>query len=228
MPVKRVKYGIVLVIIAASALALLAATQTWYTVQLTADANHSAGIDVPGSMAAPALTALSIAGLALALALAISGRLGRIVLTVLGLLVGGSVILSAVTAIANPPATVIATVTKATGIAGETSVTRLIGSVDASFWPVAALIGGILIVLAGLAVAITGHRWPSSSHRYDSVRFVATDAEADPDRDARSDAAGGAGSSGSTAHPERPPAANARDAAIDTWDDLSRGEDPTR
>ncbi|TAM69934.1 MAG: hypothetical protein EPN48_05925 [Microbacteriaceae bacterium] len=225
MPVRRVKYGILLSVIAAGGLALLAATQTWYTVHLTAEADHAEGIEVPGSVAAPALTALAIAALALALALAISGRVGRVVLAVLGLLVGGSIILSASTAIANPPSTVISTVTKVTGIAGNASVTRLIGTIDAGIWPAVGLIGGILAVLASVAVAVTGRRWPSSSRRYDAVRFTEAGTA---HRDDGTAATGHETASTDAAHPERPPAENTRDAAIDTWDDLSRGEDPTR
>ncbi|HEY5224052.1 MAG TPA: Trp biosynthesis-associated membrane protein [Microbacteriaceae bacterium] len=232
MPVKRVKYIILLAIIAAGGLTLLAATQTWYTVHLTAAADHAGGIAVPGSMAAPALTALAIAALALALALAISGRAGRVVLAVLGLLVGGSIILSASTAIANPPSTAIATVTKTTGIAGDASVARLIGTIDAGIWPTVALIGGILAVLASIAVAVTGHRWPSSSRRYDAVRFADAGTTHDDGagtaehETASTDAADTA--SHDASHPGRAPAENSRNAAIDTWDDLSRGEDPTR
>jgi hypothetical protein len=76
------------------------------------------------------------------------------------------------------------------------------------------LIAGILGVLAGLAVAVTSNRWPGSSKRYQAVRFAPADPESDLPVQHSAD--------------HRPPPENARDAAIDTWDDLSRGDDPTR
>jgi uncharacterized membrane protein (TIGR02234 family) len=214
MPIRRVKYAIILGVVAAGALALLAATQTWYTVHLAASANHPGGLDVPGSSAAPALTALSLACLALALALAISGRIARFVLALLGVLVGVCIILSAAGAMANPEATGISIVTKATGIAGDDSVRRLIVGIDATLWPPVALAAGILVALAGVAAWVTANRWAGGSKRYQAVRF--SPAERAPDSEAQ--------------HPatNRPAAENARDAAIDTWDDLSNGDDPTR
>jgi uncharacterized membrane protein (TIGR02234 family) len=71
-------------------------------------------------------------------------------------------------------------------------------------WPVVAIVGGALVVLAGVAVLVTGTRWPASSRRYGGARLVDDTA-------------------GTTAVAERP----ASDRAIDDWDGLSRGDDPT-
>jgi uncharacterized membrane protein (TIGR02234 family) len=199
---RRTKYLILLVIVLASGLGLLASTQTWYTVHLTSAANHPSSIAVLGSAAAPALTALSLAGLAVTGALAIAGRIARVIVAVLGLLLAGCIVLSCVLAMANPDASAISAVTKATGIAGDASVTHLIARTDATIWPVSGLIAGIVIVLASVAVLMTTRRWPDGSKRYQAVKFAdATAADT---------------------------AENPRDAAIDNWDELSRGDDPTR
>ena len=60
-------------------------------------------------------------------------------------------------------------------------------------------------MLAGIAVLVTGTRWPTSSRRYRGARLA--------------DADEGAG------HGARGRAAS--DRAIDDWDELSRGDDPT-
>jgi len=199
---RRTKYTILLVIILASGLGLLSSTQTWYTVHLTRAADHPSPLIVAGSTAAPALTALALAGLAVAGALAISGRIARVVVGILGVLLGGCIVLSAVLAMADPDASASSVVTTATGIAGDTSVTHLIVRADATIWPAAGLVAGVVVALAALATLVTTRGWPAGSKRYQATRFVSADEKPEPD--------------------------NPRDAAIDNWDDLSRGDDPTR
>ncbi|WP_243063040.1 Trp biosynthesis-associated membrane protein [Humibacter sp. RRB41] len=198
------KYGAILLALVGSGLALSASTQTWYTLHLTAAAGHSAALAVTGSNSAPAIAALSVAGLAFAGALALAGRVLRYVLAVLGLVLAGSVIGSAIGAIADPSGSSISVVTKATGIAGDASVRAVIGSTDATAWPALALTGGILLALAAVAVIAFAHTWPTASRRYGAVKDAAEPVRSDAD-----------------AH------LSARDAAIDDWDELSRGDDPT-
>jgi uncharacterized membrane protein (TIGR02234 family) len=243
------KYLVLLAILAASGLVLLASTQTWYTLHLTTAADHPAPVVIPGSTASPALTALSLAGLALAGALAIGGRVARVVLGVLGILLSGCLVLSASLTIADPVASGISTVTTQTGVAGDNSVRHLVASVDSGVWPVVAVIGAVLMLLASVAVFITGRWWPTASRRYQTVRFAPADGSSDAssiedlldaesegneseDDDFHDDDPGAAGARESSHErtPDDPGAAKAaaRDAAIDKWDDLSRGSDPTR
>ncbi|MFC4244614.1 Trp biosynthesis-associated membrane protein [Gryllotalpicola reticulitermitis] len=204
---RSLKLGTILAVLIGAGLGLAGATQTWYTITLTARAGHFAPLAVDGSTAAPALTALSLAGLALALALAIAGRLARLVIGVIGILLGVCLIIASV---GNPAHTagVRDAISKATGIAGTASVNALIGHASASIWPAAALVGGALVVLGSLAAVVTGRLWPGGSRRYDAVRFE--------------DAEGPA-----SARPSRTPAPRPGDSAVDDWDELTRGEDPT-
>jgi hypothetical protein len=80
-----------------------------------------------------------------------------------------------------------------------------VASADPTAWPVAAIIGGVLLVAAGVVVLGTGTRWPASSRRYRSARLA--DAEEPVSNAARGRAAS--------------------DRSIDDWDELSRGDDPT-
>jgi hypothetical protein len=72
-------------------------------------------------------------------------------------------------------------------------------------WPAVAIVGGALIVVAGIAVLVTGTRWPASTRRYRGARLAGTD---EPEPSAGAERA-------------------ASDRAIDDWDELSRGDDPT-
>lgn len=204
---RTLKLSTILAVLVGAVLGLAGATQTWYTITLTARAGHFAPVVVTGSTAAPALTALSLAGLALALALAIGGRLARVIIGVVGVLLGVCLVLASV---GDPrhTAAVRDAISKATGIAGTASVNALIGHVSATVWPAAAIAGGVIIGLGSLAALLTGRLWPGGSRRYDAVRFEETDDQA-------------------SARPRRAPAPRPGDSAVDDWDELTRGEDPS-
>ncbi|GAB3578699.1 hypothetical protein GCM10027406_15350 [Leifsonia lichenia] len=230
---RRAKYLTLLALVVGSLLALLASTQTWFTVHLTDVAEHTTTLAVAGSAAAPALTALSLAGLALTAALAIAGPVFRIVLALLGLLLGASVLISSISALADALRASSATITTATGVAGTASIQRLVDSVGAELWPGVAVAGGVVLVLASASVVLTNRLWPGSSRKY-QTRFedqdgtallldgdadAETSAEVSDDAEARAVAEGDAAQGTGVID---------KDTAIDSWDDLTRGEDPTR
>ncbi len=206
MSAARMKVPAIVATILGSSLALLSWSQTWFELRLTDAATQGAGeaIAVPGSVASPALAALALAGLALAAALAIAGPAMRVVLALLEVLLGGCLLLASFLTLGSPHAAVAPAVTDATGVTGAAPTAELVSTVTAGAWPLVAIVGGAFLVLGGLVVLVTGSRWPSSSRRYRGARL--SDGEALP---------GGAG--------ER----EASDRAIDDWDELSRGEDPT-
>ncbi len=90
-------------------------------------------------------------------------------------------------------------------MSGSGPTAELVAAAIATAWPAVAIVGGVLLVLAGIAVLVTGTRWPTSSRRYRAARL------ADADEVAGHEAGGRAAS----------------DRAIDDWDELSRGDDPT-
>jgi uncharacterized membrane protein (TIGR02234 family) len=208
---RRVKYLTLLALVVGSGLGLLSATQTWFTIQVTDVANHAGTVTVAGSAAAPALTALSLAGLALTAALAIAGPAFRVVLALLGILLGASIVYSALAVLGDPLRAAGGAITSATGVAGEASLRRLVQSTTTEFWPWLAVVGGVLVVLAELdgAEPETGA----------ADAGTGDDEAAGDEREARAAAESDA--------PEEPTALD-RDAAIDSWDELSRGDDPTR
>src|SRR3954467_10287105 len=115
---------------AGSGPALLPATPPPFTIHLTDTANHSSTVSVAGSVAAPALTALALAGLALTAALAIAGPVFRIVLALLGVLLGVAVLISAITAVSDAVRASSSAITTATGVAGDASIRHLVHSVE--------------------------------------------------------------------------------------------------
>lgn len=192
---RRGRSTAVIAFLLAGAVGIISSTQTWLTVT-RADAGEP--ILVPGADALALLAPLSLAVLALGAALAIVGRALRYVFATLALL-GGALLAwwTAEIVFTAPVSAVTATVTETTGLAGGSAVTDVIGSITVSFWPVLALIGWVVLIVASVFTLLTANRWKTGGKRYRTD--AATHGEADGPVD-----------------------------AIDSWDDLSRGTDPTR
>ncbi len=179
----------------AGAVGVISSTQTWLTVE-RADAGEA--ILVPGASALPLLAPLSLAVLALGIAVAIVGPVVRLIFGVLGLAAALFLATTTIQLLASEPlAAVATTVTETTGLAGADAVADVVRSIGVSAWPAMTLVGWAILLLAALLVLLTGRRWRSGGRRY------------------RTDAPHAAVETGPV-------------DAIDSWDDLSRGTDPTR
>ena len=165
MTPRRLKHASILAGIALSALTLLAWTQRWYVITL--ETGQSLAVD--GDVAAPALTALALSGLALAAALAIAGGFFRVVLGLLQASLGALIITSAAIAIADPVVASERAIPDETGVAGRESIANLVSVVAASLWPYATLALGILLTVLGLAIVASSRRWPESSRKYSAT-----------------------------------------------------------
>ncbi|GLJ60075.1 hypothetical protein GCM10017576_02040 [Microbacterium barkeri] len=158
-----------------------------------------ATLPVAGSEAVSVLQPLSLAALALSLVLAIVGPVVRYVLAALAVAVGGGIAWLSAALVAAPRATAAsAVVTEHTGIAGESAIEDLVQGMALTPWPAVTIVAGALIALAGLWTLGTAHAWRRAGRRYEKR-------------------------SGRTAAADDAPL-----DAIDSWDDLSRGDDPTR
>lgn len=232
------KLPTILLAIVGGGAALLAWSQTWFDLVLVTGAGAGAGavIAVTGQVASPAVAALGLAALALGGALAIAGRGIRVVLGVLAALLGGCVLLATGITLGDPVAAVGPAVTDATGVAGSAPTAELVAGSTATFWPAVAIVGGVLIVAAGVLALATGLAWPESSRRYGDgrrPRFEATgetaasgEASASPSPSEPAAPAAPAGPTSDQNAAQRRPR-EASDRAIDDWDELSRGDDPT-
>ena len=179
----------------AGAIGIISSTQTWVTVE-RADAGEA--ILVPGAAALVLLAPLSLAVLALGAALAISGRVFRLVF---GVLAGACAVFLGWSTlqllIAVPESAIAPTVTEVTGLAGTAALADVVQSVAPTAWPVIALVGWVILLAASLLVLTTWRRWKAGGRRYRTTteETVVHDGPID---------------------------------AVDSWDDLSRGTDPTR
>ncbi|MEF2979184.1 Trp biosynthesis-associated membrane protein [Subtercola sp. YIM 133946] len=233
---RRLKSMTIFAVVIWSALVFLAWSQPWFTLTAQGRAGDSISVTVQGAVAAPALSALALAGLALAAALAIAGIVVRLVLGILEFVLGASILASAVGALANPVLAGQSAVTTATGVAGSSSIQSIATSAGSSLWPFLAIVAGALMALTGILIVVTLKRWPVSGRKYQPVQFAAEDGRVagnpvdliDSGDEPPADEVAGARSA--DAAPEA--VSNVDDetentAAVDSWDSLSRGQDPT-
>ena len=176
MTPRRLKSSALVAGIALSGLVLLAFTQEWFSDTVT----EGPTLSVAGDVAAPALATLALSGLVLAGALAIAGPFFRVVLGVLQSLLGATILLSAVLALAAPAEASASVVTDATGVAGEEAATTLVASLTVGLWGYVGAVAGALLVVLGILIVVTSRRWPSAGRKYGATRVEATDAEGNP------------------------------------------------
>lgn len=187
--------------LAVGAIGVISSTQTWLVVTL--DGGGRPELAVTGAAAVPVLAPLSLAVLALGAALSIVGLALRYVFGVLTAAVAATLgFLSAQVAFAPPISAVASTVTTATGITGAEAVDALVATITPTPWPAITLVATLVLLAAGLLILVTARTWGSSGRRYESDAVTPADADADA-------------------------AASRPHDAIDSWDDLSRGADPT-
>lgn len=180
---RRLKLSAILAGVVLSGMTLLAWTQQWFVVSLV----PGGSVVVAGDVAAPALTALALSGLALVAALAIAGPVFRVVLGLLEVAIGALVVTSSAIALADPVAASASAISELTGVSGTASVAELVASVAVSAWPTVALLAGFLLVALGVAIVVTTRRWPESSRKYQAARLEKEDGTPIGDWDALSD-----------------------------------------
>lgn len=182
------------------ALALLAATQTWVVIALSPGAAAVERLELPGYDLNPAFSPVAIAALAAALALTISGRVLRLVLGALIVLLGIGIAAMAFAVLGDPSRAAAGRVADASGIAGSGQLAIIEGA-EATTWPSVAIAAGIVLVALGVLVVWFGGRWKTGGRKYASV----DDRSSTLHRDA------------SHGEPDR----------IADWDAMNHGEDPT-
>ena len=201
MSERRLKSIVLIAAIVTSGLTIIAWTQTWFTLELGGAESGSRAIGVGGETAAGGLSALGLAGLALVGALSIAGPVFRAVLGALQILLGATITLSSVLAIADPVRSSGAAVTESTGVSGGESIEALVDAASATAWPFIASGLGVVAIALGIIVIATSRRWPVQTRKYQAVGFEQET-------------------------PGEEPSSEPSDSVTD-WDTLSDGGDPT-
>ncbi|MEH0109956.1 Trp biosynthesis-associated membrane protein [Tersicoccus sp. MR15.9] len=218
----------------------LTTTQTWVHATLTSGTVRSIDAAVNGSDAARSVTALALVALAGALALSIAGRIARVIIAVVIVLAGVGGAVAAFSVLGDPAAAADGKIAAQSGVTG--------GAIDASVtgWVIAAAVVAIVLAACGVLVLVAGRRW-DSARRFETPAATAAEADAAtgsptgtaaagaaatdaPGRDGTAAAAPEAIPADATAPTGAPtgaPTAAAPVDDIDSWDRLTRGQDPT-
>ncbi|WP_329329336.1 TIGR02234 family membrane protein [Streptomyces luteogriseus] len=176
-----------------AAVALLATRQQWSQGTATV-AGGAFPLTAKGSDVTGVPAALAIVGLAALVAVFAVRRAGRFVVATLLALSGAGIVAAALLGASDSSALD----EQAAQASGDTAA-----SVDAlshTAWPYVAVVGGVLILVAGLLALCYGRLWPAMSGRYER---------------------------GTTPQPRRKAPAVDPDRPEDLWKALDRGEDPT-
>lgn len=206
----------VVLLIAVLALAVFGSTtQTWLTVhldpqQLGQGTAVRDGLQVQGSKAATTVTALALVALAGGLAASIAGKVARWVITGIIVLAAAGIIAAAATVLGDPLAAAQGSIAAATGVSGSTA------DVSVTAFPVLAVVAGSLLAVGGLLVVPAGKHWKTRT-KYDTAAQGTT----------HQGSAGQGSTEQGTTRPGSPGAPAGPVDEIDSWDRLSRGDDPT-
>lgn len=207
-------------------------TRTWLNVQLPRTAVQTPDLAVSGSDAATAVTAFAIVAITAGLAASIAGPVARWIVSVILLVSGVGVAAASYTVISDPIQGAAGAIGQAIGVSGATGTV-----VTLTALPWAALVSGILIALTGIWLAVASRGW-KSSRRFAPAPAPAGSSAGAPVPGTTTAAPGAAVPSGSTAPDSaQPDGAKPADEAgdggpepideIDSWDRLTRGDDPT-
>ncbi len=175
---RRVRVLALLLPVLTAAVAFLAWSQVWMTVEL----GGGLLVVAAGDAAAPAVPPFALAALALVAALALAGPVFRVILGLLQALLGLGIAASGLLALGDPVAAAATRLTEATGIEGVASLRPLVEQVVVSVWPAVAIVAGVAGVLIGVGIALTASRWPQRSRRYDAVRATSAETSVQTDR----------------------------------------------
>ena len=192
-----------------AAVALIAATQVWLSIELSEGVSAQGTLTVTGQQLSPPLAPMALALAALALALTIAGRIFRFVLGALGVVLGGGIVALTLGVLQAPLDAAAGKVTELTGIGGSDATgIAVVASSQVSVWAAITATAGCIAALLGIAVLVWGSRWRAAGRKYETA------ATASGPRPAGDDPAGQAAQT-----PEHD--------RISDWDALSDGADPS-
>jgi uncharacterized membrane protein (TIGR02234 family) len=209
LPRWKRKSSLILLAVASSLVVFGTTTQTWVHVKLAQGVVQQADLNVAGSKAATAVTALALVALAGALASSIAGRVARIVAAVIVLLSAAGIVASSVAVLVDPQGAAagpVGTATGVTGVPAEAATTA---------FPAIAVASAVALALAAALIGLFGRNWTRRT-KYDPAASTAASTAQVQERGA--DQGSGSGADEGTGEPLDD---------IDSWDQLSRGTDPT-
>jgi uncharacterized membrane protein (TIGR02234 family) len=154
-----------------AAIALLAATRSWLLVTVADPLAGNGRLHPHGSDVAALVPAAALVALAGAVAAVTMRRVGRQVAGLLLVAAGAGIAAATGRVMADPRAAIEQVLRDATGRTGNVAATADVSG----GWPYLALVGGLLVVLAGALTVVRGRAWSGLSSRYEPPAEAASD-----------------------------------------------------
>lgn len=173
VPVWQRKSTLILLAVLAALAVFGTTTQTWIHVGIGQGEVAQTDLDIPGSKAAVAVSALALVALAGALATSIAGKIARIVTTAIVFLGAAGIAAVVVGILADPVAAAMTEVGAATGIEGQGS------NATTTIFPVLAIVAAVVLGVAALLIMWFGRNW-SVRTKYDAANEAPAGASAEP------------------------------------------------
>lgn len=205
----QIKSRTLLAVAVCAILVMVAWSQAWSTLSLASGVAGDTPVPVTGQTMAPGLSALGLTSLALVAALALAGRVFRIVLGAVQIVIGAVIGATSLSVLADPVAAAAPALISITGVQDVPAIRDLVSNQALTAWPFVSVAVGVLTVVTGVAIVLFAHKWPQSGRKY-----AATTAPVNP-------------LTAPLVTPLATQDVDASHARIDAWDDLSRGGDPT-
>lgn len=193
------KRNVVLALSLGALLVLSAWTQVWFVFSISEGAAAS-DVTVAGTESRPLVSALAIGALAAIGAIFLAGPVARILILVTTVVIGASGLGAVTSAMADPAGAALSSLSSVLGVVDISAVTQAVTGVSTTPWPWMAVIGFSLLLVSALFGIVATRRWGNPTRRFNRPEIVTSLA------------------SQQTTHI----------ADGDSWDSLSRGEDPTR
>ncbi|MEN2740994.1 Trp biosynthesis-associated membrane protein [Microbacterium sp. X-17] len=166
-------------------------------LDVTVTGGASDSLTVSGAAAIPVLAPLSLATMALGAALSIVGRVVRYVFGGLMLAIGVTMLILTARVAFGHPVDAVAAAVTTATGISGDAVSGLVVSIASTPWPVLTVLAWLLLLASGVFTLATAHRWRGTGRRYRTAGAHRAAREGEPLD------------------------------AVDSWDDLTRGDDPT-
>ncbi|WP_247647212.1 Trp biosynthesis-associated membrane protein [Arthrobacter sp. E3] len=148
-------------------------TQTWIHVSIAQGEVGQNELNIPGSKAAVAVSALALVALAGALATSIAGKIARVVTALIMFLSAAGIVAVVLGVLTNPVAAAMSEVGAATGIEGQGSNATTTG------FPVLAVVAALVLAVVSLLVLFFGRSWNVRT-KYDAAKEAQVGGPAEP------------------------------------------------
>ena len=152
------------VLLLLAGLAGVVSLPTWFSTTVSTALDPTVVVRASGGDVAPAVPAAALVLLACAAAVALVGRVARWVVVLVVALAGVLVVAASLRALADPWAAGLhQKVLSATGAGHDAT------AVTTSAWPYAAIVAGVLVVVAAGWIARSSRSWPGPTRRHEGT-----------------------------------------------------------